>query len=108
MFGQQPGQVPWMDFKPVNFSSGGGGGGLGDVGQRILQAALGQKRQQQAALAAQPQVGQGMPGGAMNISPPIAPQQPMGMLSNLFRRMGGGGMGGMPAPMPMDSSNAIY
>lgn len=70
---------------------GGNKGGMGPMGMSILQAALNQRGKDQAALNAQPQVGQPMAGGAMNITPP---QQPMGLLSKL---LGGGGLGGLAA-----------
>lgn len=72
------------------------------MGQKLLQAALAQNGKQPGA-APQPQVGQQMPGGAMNITPP-APQ--VGILQRLLGGFGGDS-GGM-APQAMDSTNALY
>jgi hypothetical protein len=95
---------------PGMMQMGGGGGAPnpnanGDMGMKLLQAALAQQKQGQTPQAPQPQAGQIMPGGAMNITPPqqggimgaMSQGGPMsmGLLSKLF---GPGGTFGQPVP----------
>lgn len=86
--------IPMPQLMQMNL--GGGmqkpAGGMGDVGARILQAALNQNKQQ-------PQAGQVMPGGATNIVPP-QPGGLMGMMGQgggvgLLSKLLGGGAGAM-------------
>lgn len=80
----------------------------GDMGMKLLQAALAQQKQGQTPQAPQPQAGEVLPGGATNIVPPqptgimgaLGQGGPMsmGLLSKLF---GQGGTFGQPAAPPM-------
>lgn len=80
-----------------------------DFGAKMLQAALNQKGQNAATLAAQPQPGQTMPGGAMNITPATLPGGGAGLLGRLFQPGGMFGRAVQPSgAVPMDSTNALY
>lgn len=101
----QPQMMQMLPMPQMQKPQGGGMGGMGDMGMKLLQAALKQQGQNAGALAAQPQVGATMPGGAMNITPPTLPAGGggLGMLAQLFGRGGGGS-----AVPPLTSESALY
>ena len=118
-----PGMMP-MGGAPA---AGGGPSANGDMGMKLLQAALAQQQKQgQTPQAPQPEAGQTMPGGAMNITPPqptgimgaLGQGGPMsmGLLSKLFGQGGTFGQPaapqmGQPGMMPGDaasSAGALY
>lgn len=103
-FGDSPQPMQMFQMAPMR----GKPQGNQDMGMRLLQAALQQQGKDKAALAAQPQAGSTMPGGAMNITPPTLPGGGgiMGLLGGLKGLFGGGAGGVMPGPL--DSTNALY
>lgn len=89
-------QMQWLQMPQMKQSTG-----TQDLSKQILQAALNQKSQNAASLAAQPQAGQTLPGGAMNITPATATSG-TGLLSKLF---GSGGIFGGRATGVADTGN---
>jgi hypothetical protein len=97
--------MDWMKMPELKSS----GGGMQDMGMKMLQAALSQNRQNAATATPQPQPGQTTPGGAMNILPALQNGGGMGLLGKLFAPGGMFGSAVQPSgAVPMDSSNAIY